>query len=922
MDSTLKSAVHWNEPMKPSSVCPDVRTLESLLCGRLPFPQLERLARHLETCPDCSRRAENLGIDDPLVSTLTRSDSLTRDPEETRINRLIHDLSRRKPGGTIHDGAKESLSSLRELNHVSPRRSAALPEWIGPYRIQMRLGAGGMGEVYLARQDRPNRAVALKVFQARSMKEGDRLLRFEAEAEVTARLRHPHIVQVYEAGEEGDIAYIAMELVEGESLAARLARAVLAPNDSAVLLGQLAGAVQFAHASGVIHRDLKPSNVLLDRDGTPKLSDFGLAKVLDGDGNQTQTGELLGTPAYMAPEQTTNGKAVGPATDIYGLGAILYECLTGRPPFKGSTSLETLQRIQTQDPIPPGRLQPGIPRDLQTICLKCLDKDPNRRYASAADFAADLERYLSGKPIAARPVGLLRRAAKWARRKPTIAGLLLVIGLLAAGLAGLILTYTVRLRQEVNRANESAAEAHRQEERAAANYRSARQTLNQMLQRHEDYRGSQIPRMIELQKSQLEDALAFYKNVLESRDDPDPEVQFDTALTACRIGEILIIFAKESEAKAICMRALEMFAVLPNQIRERPDCRNSVIYCYVLLSYLQKERSAREDLLTKALAEAEALSRSDPANPQWQNSLAKTEHNLGVFFWTFAEFEPSEKHYRRSIEIRTQLISAHPDVEKFQAEAAESLINIGLVYASLNKTAQASDAYRRADDYLRPLVLKHPGDDGYGLSLAAVNCNWVNILMASDLPVALAKSNEAVTLSDAAFQREPQSIYTRSRVLNSHGLRAQTLEKLGRLNEALVDWDRVVEMADESTSPEYRVSRAVLMLKAGQRNRAVAEAYSLAANTYLNDDQRYNLACILALSADAAKNATGLGAFVDFAAAEAHAGAAIALLRKLQLSGFFKRTGNTRYLAEDADLEILRSRSDFRALIAAETAKP
>jgi formylglycine-generating enzyme required for sulfatase activity len=260
------------------------------------------------------------------------------------------------------------------------------------------------------------------------------LARFRLEAEAVARLQHPNIVQVFEVGEAGGHPYCALEFVEGGSLADKLAGKPLPVREAARLVEALAQAVQLAHSRNVVHRDLKPANVLLAADGTPKITDFGLARQLDSDSGQTQAGAVMGTPSYMAPEQASGrSHHAGPAADVYALGAILYECLSGRPPFKGKTVVETLDQVRTQEPAPPSRWRAGVPLDLETICLKCLRKEPEKRYASAAELADDLVRYQRGEPIQARPAGRCERGVKWVKRNPVVAGAAATVVLALAG---------------------------------------------------------------------------------------------------------------------------------------------------------------------------------------------------------------------------------------------------------------------------------------------------------------------------------------------------------------------------------------------------------------------------------------------------------------------------------------------------------
>jgi WD40 repeat protein len=372
---------------------------------------------------------------------------------------------------------------------------------VSGYEILEELGRGGMGVVYKARQLRLNRLVALKMILAGAHADPADLARFQIEAEAVARLQHPNIVQIYEVGECNGRPYFSLEFVEGGSLHDRLDGTPQPLTDAARMIETLARAVHYAHERGIVHRDLKPANILLhakseirnpkSESGTgpgidlpdsdfgfrisdlePKVTDFGLAKQLDSEQCYTHTGAVLGTPMYMAPEQAEGRiKDIGPCTDIYALGAILYHLLTGRPPFRGATILETLEQVRLEDPLPPSRLQPRLPRDLDTICLRCLEKHPLRRYATAAALADDLHRFLNGQPILARPTSLWERTVKWARRRPAVAGLLaalaLVVVLAFAGMTWLWL--------DAARERDAAAAARQHAERQEQLARAAEQ---------------------------------------------------------------------------------------------------------------------------------------------------------------------------------------------------------------------------------------------------------------------------------------------------------------------------------------------------------------------------------------------------------------------------------------------------------------
>ena len=299
---------------------------------------------------------------------------------------------------------------------ASQRLEIGALETIPGYEILSELGRGGMGVVYKAHQKSLNRIVALKMILAGSHATEAELARFLGEAEAVARVQHVNIVQIYEVGRHADRPFFTLEFVSGGSLARKLADGPLTGRAAAGLVEQLARGMAFAHSRGVVHRDLKPANVLLGEDGVAKVTDFGVAKFL-GAAGQTQTGQILGTPSYMAPEQAIAGSSgVGPAADVYALGAILYECLTGRPPFRAPTPLDTLLQVVEQEVAPPRLLNPRIDRDIETICLKCLEKNPQRRYADMTALADDLRLYQSGEPISARSVNVVDRLSRLVRQ--------------------------------------------------------------------------------------------------------------------------------------------------------------------------------------------------------------------------------------------------------------------------------------------------------------------------------------------------------------------------------------------------------------------------------------------------------------------------------------------------------------------------
>lgn len=338
---------------------------------------------------------------------------------------------------------------------------------IAGYEIESVLGRGGMGVVYKARHTALKRTVAIKMVLDGRHASKQQLTRFRVEAEAVARLQHPNIVQIYEVGQAQGHPYCVLEFAEGGSLAGRINGTPMDPIEAVQLVETIARAMQLAHSRNVVHRDLKPANILLTADGTPKVTDFGLARQLDIDSGETQLGEVVGTPSYMAPEQASgNAHAAGPSADVYALGAILYDCLAGRPPFKGKVVVETLDQVRTRDALPPSHWRPGLPLDLDTICLKCLRKEPEKRYASAKELADELARYQRGEPILARPVGRVERAVKWVRRNKI--STLAVVAVLFALAGGTSVSYLKYLDAENHRqiAEKNEQEALWQADRA------------------------------------------------------------------------------------------------------------------------------------------------------------------------------------------------------------------------------------------------------------------------------------------------------------------------------------------------------------------------------------------------------------------------------------------------------------------------
>jgi eukaryotic-like serine/threonine-protein kinase len=429
---------------------------------------------------------ELMRVEHELLPTLgikvDRDDYLRRFPDSTVV---IDAVFAPEPGLSFAASAHHAGPDPTTTGRITPGgytnrdqelASGTHVRYFGDYELIREIGRGGMGIVYKARQISLNRPVALKMIRSAALATDEELRRFQNEAEAVALLDHPHIVPILEVGNHDGQRYFSMKLIGTSSLDKKLGDYTADPKSAARFLKQAAEAVHHAHQRGILHRDLKPANILIDERGEPYVTDFGLAKRVAGDSELTYSGAIMGTPAYMAPEQASGRRgAVTTSSDVYGLGAILYALLTGRAPFTGDSVDETLEQVRSASPSLPSKINPSTPRDLEVICLKCLEKEPSRRYASAQALGDDLDRYLAGEPILARPVRRYERVVKWARRRPTIAALMGLVTLVTAlGLGGVLWQWRAALLARHH--------AERESERASAQSELAGERLQEAIE--------------------------------------------------------------------------------------------------------------------------------------------------------------------------------------------------------------------------------------------------------------------------------------------------------------------------------------------------------------------------------------------------------------------------------------------------------
>lgn len=787
------------------SVCPSSDHLLALLNEQLPEEAQAELEVHLSSCPACQDQLARLttSAEDAQVHAYLRAGtppawgaapvSPAIEPPVTFLNALKQQLR------------QESLPWVmgRAPRPAEPPR----PVQVGPYTVLGQLGQGGMGVVYQGYDERLRRPVAIKMIRGRPA--GEHLQkRIRREAEAVARLQHPNIVQIYEVGEHNGWPYLVLEFMADGSLAERARGEPQPPRLAAQLLLPLAGAIHHAHRHGIVHRDLKPANVLLRRrietppaqsetvkgtakagglqltDFELKVSDFGLAKQLGDVSALSQSGEAIGTPSYMAPEQASGQNSqVGAPADVYALGALLYELLTGRPPFRCILALDTLNQVVSDPPVPPSTLVAMLPRDLETICLKCLEKAPARRYASAQALAEDLQRFLDGRPIAARPVGRVERGARWCRRHPT--GAALVALLLAVAVAGPAAAYhQMQLRQE---ADANADLARQQQAKAAHYFTRARQAVHDTLTKVANDPRLKQADFHDLRRDLLQTTLPFHEEFVQEQTD-DPDLRAEQAAAHGDLARLRFEMGDLVAAKRDAGLAREAFDRLAAADPANSKYRDGQAYC--LNTSGMVARAAGES--------AEALTYFRQAGQAWEKLAADYPGSLGPRLELGVALEgqtqvlqesgrlaEAEEHCRRALKVQERLAANHPTVPACQLQLVNGLVNLASTLSRQGRFTEAEPHSRQAVERLQELATKYPSYLDFRTNLGTARINY-GILLAelSRWADAEAQEEEAIAVCEklaADFPAVPQPRHQCGLALSSLG---QMLEKQGRFEEA------------------------------------------------------------------------------------------------------------------------------------------
>jgi hypothetical protein len=869
---------------------------------------------------------------------------LWRFPSYAERLRLLFDLEQQLEDTTApNDGAPCDAETRIWTGDPPPRTPPGWPTVAG-YEILGELGRGGMGTVYRARQLALNRLVALKVIRTGSEGDAAALARFRTEAEAVARLQHPHIVQIHEIGGLGgrphDCPFMALELVEGGSLARRLDGTPLPPGQAAELVEALARAVQFAHERGILHRDLKPANVLLaaapapPQTGfppggggaldtwTPKVSDFGLAKRLEESATaQTATGAVLGTPAYMAPEQAAAEGPVGVAADVYALGAILYELLAGRPPFKGATPLETLEQLRSRDAVPPSRLQPKVPRDLEIICLKCLEKEPRHRYGSAAALAEDLARFRAGRPILARPAPARERLWKWARRRPALAALMAVSAAAVAVVLAVVLVGNVRLREQRNLADERSREA-------LANLRVARSAVDRLLTRVGAEQLRDVPQMEPIIFALLDDSREFYQGFVAQAGD-DPEVLLEACRAYRRVGDQYSGRKKMDRAEACHREALALLDRLPAGAADGADAQRERARCTLQLSRVaadQRRYAEATDLLDQTGRTLKGLADEAPDEPRNRLETAVLHGaRAQLLAAQHASLREQESALLPALGLLDDLVRRFPEVHEYQVTRADARNNWAVILDDTHRHSQAEEVYRENSRHYGDWAARFPAVNHYR-SRQALSLHNLAILLddRKESREAAEVMAQSVAITERMARDYPSSWYYQ----NMLGFRLRALAELADQRGAPAEARPLLERALLAAREACRLTPGDPGCRREQRKQiddlvdvllrlrdypeATRRAGELAALEAGTVQERFQTGVLLARCAAFAGTDTRLDAHHRDEMAGAFAAEAVQRLR-LAVRG---EDAEVDFLKNDPTLAVLRPRRDFQELLA------
>ena len=741
-----------------------------------------------------------------------------------------------------HSSPSYSLPTL-DSTFSPPKVSKGISQAPKGYELVGEIGRGAMGVVYKARQTGLKRLVALKMVLAAGRASKLELTRFQIEAEAVAKLDHPNIVKIYEIGEVDGLPFFSLEFVSGGTLSGRIKSNPATARQAATIMRGIAEGMDFAHKRGIVHRDLKPANILLsapDQTGedvdfskipldrfTAKITDFGLAKTLEEDSIQTREGAIMGTPSYMAPEQAMGKtREVGPVSDIYGLGAILYDLLTGIPPFRGETVMDTIQQVIHREPVPPTRLNTKLPTDLGTICLKCLEKDPKKRYSTAGELAADLRRYLDGEPIIARPTPVYEKAWKWARRKPAqaaLAGMVTMVALFAS-IGGYWLALHEKTRADENfrlkeQANREKSTAIAQKQKAEENFRLALAAVEQLLTKVGQNRLAHEPRMERTRRELLVQAKQFLNRFTDERAD-DPALQWQNGRTLAQLGSIEEMLGNFQEAEKNLNLACKQLQIVlekqPDDPKILADLADSYQALGLVLAQL-KSSTLAQDKFEQSIT----LRKNLPLSAETLTKQSATLFQTAQLLKDQGKLKQAQSYLVQTVDnLRATLnLPGTGDLQKHSLLKAL----LGLAQADLEdgNFKSSSKSLEEALEIGSELVKKHADNPDYRIDLALAWNEKGKLWKDLDPAKSEASYKEAITIQDSLIADFPATPYYRQELagtLNNLGI---LLQAVGNSNNAENAFNRSINIRDKLAKdipwvPDHRKD-----LAAGLNNRGI-----------------------------------------------------------------------------------------------------
>lgn len=703
------------------SDCPSFEMLRSLLQGDLPSDSASAIRLHLETCSACIETLDRITDDPELDQWLASGRGDSSEPRSRSVQHRRH--------------ASRSAGVLSLLG--PPARSGDLGT-LGPYDIEAEIGRGGMGVVYRARDRALSRIVALKVLRPDVDDERVRQ-RFAREVRAASRVEHDFLVRVYATSDPADpILYFAMEYVAGSSLAMRIrTQSRLAPRDAAEVVAQAAEGLAAAHAAGLVHRDVKPDNILLDAStGRAKVGDFGLARLTAEASDLTRDGVIAGTPAYLSPEQARGDRDAGPLADVYSLGVTLYECLAGEVPFRGVPH-QIIHQIINDEPRSPRTLNDRVPRDLETVCLKAMAKEPHGRYASAREFADDLNRFQRGEPVRARPIGSLSKLWQLARRKPLAASL--SVAFVVALLVGSI-TSTIFWR----RAETSAALAATRGTEAERNFRQAREAVDKLYLKFYSAGLLDKPGLETVRGEVAREILKYYREFLREHAN-DARFRSEMIQAALRVG---------------------------------------------YLSSVTGDKQVALDGLDQGRQLLEAAVKDDPSDLAQRRELGTCNDQIGFMLQQLGRSNEAIPAHRRACDVYRGLIEAEPKVPLWRRLLGHGLGNLANGYSFGGHKSEALSAYVEAREQFEALLLLEPKNLGYRSDLAMTLNNMSGLMDAGDASLAVLR--EGLSLREAIAAEMPGDAYAKRNLARSRFNLAIGLGSLRRFDESLEKFDAAV----------------------------------------------------------------------------------------------------------------------------------